>query len=109
LLTQAGQRQHAREGLDEFHVESAPGIFLGAGLGIEVMAARVQSGGVRVDLAGNAANSGDARFRAAGVVEEEQIADLHVAQEIARLIVAHTVPTRPTELSQVLNGHFVGF
>jgi hypothetical protein len=65
------------------------------------VAFRVQCGGVRVRRR-QFADAGNARLGAAGVVEEELIADRHGPQEIARLIVAHPVPARFAELPRPL-------
>src|SRR5690606_28925709 len=84
-------------------------ILLGAGLGIVVVAFGIQRGRVGVDRPGDPRDAGDAWLGAAGVVEEEQVADLHAAHEVACLIVAHPIPARPAELLQVSDGQFVGF
>ena len=52
---------------------------------------------------------GDARLRAAGVIEEEMIPLLHLAQEVTRLIVAHAIPAAVAQFFQVLDGKLIGF
>ena len=43
------------------------------------------------------------------VIKEELFADLHAAQEVARLIIAHAVPARTAQALQVMDGQFGGF
>ncbi|MNT45934.1 hypothetical protein D3C72_1825500 [compost metagenome] len=89
-------------------IHGAPRVLLVVGLGVEVMALRVQRSGVGVGCGADAGDAGNARLRAAGVVEKEQVTDRHGAQEITRLVVAHAIPARFAKARQVLDREFVG-
>ncbi|MCY1548934.1 hypothetical protein D9M68_850770 [compost metagenome] len=70
---------------------------------------RVQRRRVGVGGVADAGDTGDARLGAAGVVKEQLFADLHAAQEIARLVIAYPVPAGLAEALQVVDGELVGF
>ena len=62
---------------------------------VVVVALLVELRLVGVGRGGDLGDAGDARLRAARVIEQHAVADLHlVAHEIARLVVAHAAPRR---------------
>ncbi|MNH34960.1 hypothetical protein D3C79_956020 [compost metagenome] len=64
LLFEVAQAQHLAEGFDVGNVDSAPGILLGIGLGVEVMALRIQGSRVGVGGGADPGDTGDARLGA---------------------------------------------
>jgi hypothetical protein len=75
------------------HVDRDPARILLRGLRIEVLAAVLELRRIRIGAAGHAGDAGHAGHRAAGVVEQDAVAGLHlVAHEVAGLVVAHAEP-----------------
>ena len=107
LLFEVVEFDHPGKGLLMGDLQCAPRVFLDAGLGVEVMTFRVQGRRVRISGLDDSAYSGNPWLGATGVVEKEQVTHRHGSHEIARLIVAHTVPASFAELLQILDRKFV--
>ena len=92
LLFEVIELDHFGESLLVGDLQCAPRVFFGAGLGVEIMAFRVEGGRVRVGGFTDATNPGNPRLRATGVIKEEQVPYCHGSHKVARLVVAHAVP-----------------
>ena len=94
VLAQLGERHETRL-LHELHVDVQPARRVPRRLGVVVGALAIELRHVRVCRSCDRNDAGDARLRAARVVEERAVAHLHlVAHEVARLIVANAEPRR---------------
>src|SRR5690554_1193900 len=84
--------QHPRELFDEANVHGGPArVFLRA-LWIEIIARLVKLKRIGIVLAHDLAEADDARRLGVGMVKEDEIAELHFTHEVARLIVADSLP-----------------
>src|SRR3989338_1839990 len=79
----------------QLHIHIEPARLFLRGLGIEVFSGAFELRGVGIGDAADFGDAGDARFLAVGVIKQHAVADPHlVAHEVARLVVAHAVPSR---------------
>ena len=77
----------------QLHIYIEPARLFRRGLGVEVFAVAVELRRVGINAAADPGNARDAWLLAVGVVKQHAIADPHlVAHEVARLVVAHTIP-----------------
>ena len=88
-----------------FNQPSSSSIALNRVIGTK--ASDIQGRGIGIGFALDAGDTGDAGLRATGVVEEEQVAGVHAADEVARLVVAHAIPAGGSEALQVADREFV--
>src|SRR5690348_16233401 len=95
------KRDHALQLALEAHVHQRPARIAAVAAGVEVFALRIELGRIRIRRAGNRGQPGHARHRATGVIDQHAVALAHLAAEIARLVVAHTVPRLDLDALQV--------
>ena len=95
VAAQFAQRNHPPELALETDIHHVPAWILRIALRIVVLVGGVERRVVGMRLPAHGSDADDARFGAIRVVVEHGIADLHpVAHEVARLVVAHSVPER---------------
>src|SRR5690606_8167606 len=100
--------QHPRELFDEANVHGGPArVFLRA-LWIEIIARLVKLKGIGIVLAHDLAEADDARRLGVGMVKEDEIAELHFTHEVARLIVADSLPDGRSITFEIVDGIDVG-
>lgn len=93
LGPQGFERDKRREPLDEFEVDHHPDRLGLGGARIEVIVASGPRGVIWIRRAGHSSDSGDPGGVAVGVMEENEVAELHVVpHEIAGLMIADAVP-----------------
>src|SRR5690606_27635223 len=97
------QRQRPLQVAHVAHVDQIPARLFARGLGVEVLGLAVELGLVRVGRGNDLADAVDARDFAVGVVEQHPVADLHLAHEVARLVVAHPGPRLGADPLQVVD------
>lgn len=93
LGTQVLERHQRGEAFDEGEIDHHPDRLGLGGAGIEVIMAAGPGGVIGIGRPRHSSDAGDSRGIAVGMVEEDEVADLHVvAHEIAGLMVADTIP-----------------
>src|SRR5690606_18451189 len=93
----------------EAHVDQVPARLLARGLPVEVLGLLLELGRVRIRRARRLADPGDGRDLRVGGVEQHAVADLHLAHEVARLVVAHAGPGFGADALEVVDREIRGF
>src|SRR5690606_540822 len=97
------QRQRPLQVPHVAYVDQVPARLFARGLLVEVFRLAVELGLVGVGRRHDLADAVDAGDLAIGVVEQHAVADLHLAHEIARLVVAHPGPGFRADPLQVVD------
>src|SRR5690348_6452845 len=108
-MLEFGQRDRALELAFELDVDQRPARCRARGFRVEVIAFRIELRRVRVRRRRYRGNADDTGFGAAGVIEEHAIADAHLAQVIARLVIAYAAPGLGLLACQIVDGKLVRF
>jgi hypothetical protein len=108
-FAQGGERNQ-RELAHELHIDMLPAGGFWLRFGIEVFALRIKLRGIGVGQAADFHDASDTGPGAGGMVEEREIAQAHLAHEIAGLVVAHTRPRHGLirQAGEIVDGAFIG-